>query len=122
MVCANAGKSHGGSKAQLEALYSQPNLNLSIYQETNPVTYSYAQQGLWDAGNNYVANGRQFAAMPSTYRYNFTSMAAWNYLIDNAAVLVSGFEMALDLQVGLLQPAACCCSVMLLEQIASQSS
>ena len=106
----------------MEALYSQPNLNLSIYQETNPVTYSYAQQGLWDAGNNYVANGRQFAAMPSTYRYNFTSMAAWNYLIDNAAVLVSAFEMALDLQVGGVLQSDACWPEPLLQQIVHQNN
>ena len=96
-----ADKAPGDSKAYLSALYSQPSLNLSIYQETS-ATYSYVQQGLWDAGNNFVANGREFAAMPSAYRYNFTSMAAWNYLIDNAAVLVPAFEKALDLQVAIL--------------------
>ena len=92
------GKTTGSVKTELEALYSTPSFNITIYQETDPATYSYLEQGLWDAGNTYVAAARAVSDLPSTYRYNFTNMAQWNYLLDNAGVLLAGFQDALDLQ------------------------
>ena len=66
--------------------------------ETNPVTYSYVDLGLWDAGNTYLAAARSVTDLSSTYRYNFTSMTEWNFVIDNTAPLIAAYEIALDLQ------------------------
>lgn len=93
-----AGKTTGSTKTQLETLYSTASLNTTIWQDTDPVTYTYLEQGLWDTGNTFVAAARAVTDLPDTYRYNFSAMAQFNYLIDNVGVVVSGYEFALDLQ------------------------
>lgn len=57
------------------------------------------QLGLWDAGNNFIAAARAVTDLPSAYRYNFSQMAQWNYVIDNAPTLNEAYLYALDLQV-----------------------
>ena len=97
--CCFAGKTTGSTKAKLEALFNTANLNTTIYQATNPVTYAYVEQGLWDAGNTFIASARAVTDLPDTYRCNFSSMPQWNYLLDNVDPIVPGLEVAMDLQV-----------------------
>ncbi|DBA80194.1 TPA: hypothetical protein ACH3X2_007658 [Trebouxia sp. C0005] len=93
------GKTTGSPKAELEALFNTANLNTTIYQDTNPVTYTYVEQGLWDAGNTFIASARAVTDLPDTYRYNFSLMPQWNYLLDNVYPVGSGLVDAMDLQV-----------------------
>ncbi|DBB01294.1 TPA: hypothetical protein ACH3X3_011692 [Trebouxia sp. C0006] len=97
------GKTTGSTKAKLEALFNTANLNTTIYQATNPVTYTYVEQGLWDAGNTFIASARAVTDLPDTYRYNFSSMPQWNYLLDNVDPIVPGLEVAMDLQTSAAQ-------------------
>ena len=97
-----AGKTSGSVKTQLQTLYNSATLNITVYQETTPPSRVVQQLGLWDAGNTYIASARAVTDLPSAYRYNFTQMAAWNYIIDNTPVLVTSYETALDLQARLV--------------------
>lgn len=99
VFCCFAGKTTGSPKAELEALFNTANLNTTIYQDTNPVTYTYVEQGLWDAGNTFIASARAVTDLPDTYRYNFSLMPQWNYLLDNVYPVGSGLVDAMDLQV-----------------------
>ncbi len=81
-------------------MFNTANLNTTVYQATNPVTYTYVEQGLWDAGNTFIASARAVTDLPDTYRYNFSSMPQWNYLPNNVDPIVPGLEVAMDLQVG----------------------
>ena len=96
-----AGKSKGSVRTQLEGLYNSASLNITVYQETTPPSRVTQQLGLWDAGNNYIAAARAVTNLPSSYRYNFTNMAQWNYMIDNTPTLVQAYLFALDLQASL---------------------
>lgn len=80
-------------------MFNIASLNMTVYQATNPVTYTYVEQGLWDAGNTFIASARAVTDLPDTYRYNFSSMPEWNFLIDNVDPLVPGLEVAMDYQV-----------------------
>ena len=93
-------------QSQLETLYNSPSLNVTVYQETTPPARVVQQLGLWDAGNNYIAASRAVAGLPAGYRYNFTQMAQWNYIIDNTPTLVQAYLLALDLEVTGVRPSA----------------
>lgn len=94
-----AGRTHGSVRSQLDSLYISASLNITVYQETTPPSRVIRQLGLWDAGNNFIAAARAVSDLPATYRYNFSQMAQWNFLIDNAATLIEAYGYALDLQV-----------------------
>ena len=94
-----AGGLHGSVRSRLESLYNSASLTITVYQETTPPSRVIRQLGLRDAGNNIIAAARAVSDLPTTYRYNFTQMAQWNFIIDNAATLNQAYSAALDLQV-----------------------
>lgn len=94
-----AGKARGDVKSRLESLYNTASLNITVYEETTPPRRVYRQLGLWDAGNNFIAAARGVSDLPMIYRYNFTQMDQWNFMIDNAFILASAYGTSLDLQV-----------------------
>lgn len=93
-----AGRTRGSVRPRLESLYNSASLNITIYQETTPPSRVIRQLGLWDAGNIFIAAARGVSDLPATYRYNFTQLAQWNFMIDNAATLIEAYGYALDLQ------------------------
>ena len=99
-----AGTSRGQVRSDLENLYYSKSVNITIYRETNPPSRVIQQLGLWDAGNSFIAAARAVTNLPISYRYNFTQMAQWNYMIDNAPTLIEAYGLALDLQAR----ATCC--------------
>lgn len=68
-----------------------------MYQ--SPVSTSYVDTGLWNAGNSMIAASRAVAALPDAYRYHFEYFPQWHYILENTQVVFLGFETALDLQV-----------------------
>lgn len=89
-------------------MYNTASLNITVYQETTPPRRVYRQIGLWDAGNSFIAAARGVSDLPIIYRYNFTQMAQWNFMIDNAATLATAYTVSLDLQVSLVGSSAMC--------------
>ena len=93
-----AGGTRGSVRSRLDSLYNSASQNITVYQETTPPSRVIRQLGLWDAGNNLIAAARAVSDLPAAYRYNFTQMAQWNFIIDNAATVTEAYGYALDLQ------------------------
>lgn len=75
-----------------------PNLNFSVYLDTNPPQTQYEQKGVWELGNRFIAACREilYLAKTNTTAQIKSSRPYYFLTVNGPGMLFWGYETALD--------------------------